>query len=54
MTDERHLVVMAVIEGSLPVSMITDEEIEELHDIVYDAISEQNSGTLPHNAWSMQ
>lgn len=54
MTDERQLVVMAVLEGSLPVSMITEEEVDELHDIVYEAISEKSIGYLPHNSWSLQ
>lgn len=54
MTDERQLVVMAVLEGSLPVSMITDEEIEELHDMVYEAITEKSIGYLPQNSWSLQ
>lgn len=54
MTEERQLVVMAVLEGSLPVSMITEEEVEELHDIVFEAIAQKSIGYLPQNSWSLQ
>mgnify|MGYP003345475527 CR=1 FL=1 len=46
MTDERQLVVMAVLEGKLPAHMITDEELIELEEEVMDAVAEKR-GYLP-------
>ena len=54
MTDERQMVVMAVLEGSLPVSMITDEELTELEEAVMDAIAEKRSPFLPHFEYCLQ
>ena len=39
MTKDRQLVVMAVLEGKLPVSMITEKELDELHEAVFDAVA---------------
>lgn len=54
MTDERQMVVMAVLEGSLPVSMITDEELNQLEEAVMDAIAEKRSPFLPHFEYCLQ
>lgn len=54
MTDERQLVVMAVLEGSLPVDCITDEELAELEEAVMDAVAEKRSPYLPHYDYALQ
>ena len=48
MTEERQMVVMAVLEGKLPVSMITEEELDELHEAVFDAVATKKMSCLPH------
>ena len=47
MTEERQLVVMAVLEGKLPVSMITEKELDELHEAVFDAVAIKKMSSLP-------
>jgi len=48
MTKDRQLVVMAVLEGKLPVSMITEDELNELHEAVFDAVAIKKMSSLPH------
>jgi hypothetical protein len=48
MTQERQLIVMSVLEGKLPVSMITKEELDELHEAVFDAVAIKKMSCLPH------
>ena len=48
MKQDRQLVVMAVLEGKLPVSMITEEELNELHEAVFDAVAIKKMSRLPH------
>ena len=47
MKQDRQLVVMAVLEGKLPVSMITEEELNELHEAVFDAVAIKKMSSLP-------
>lgn len=53
MNDDRQLVVMAVLEGKLPVSMITDDELIELESAVMDAVATKR-GFLPHFSYDLQ
>jgi hypothetical protein len=48
MTEERQLVVMAVLEGKLPIDMITKKELDELHEAVFDAVAIKKMSNLPH------
>jgi hypothetical protein len=48
MKQDRQLVVMAVLEGKLPVSMITEEELDELHEAVFDAVAIKKMSCSPH------
>jgi hypothetical protein len=48
MKQDRQLVVMAVLEGKLPVSMITEEELNELHEAVFDAVAIKKMSCSPH------
>ena len=43
MTEDRQMVMMAVIEGKLDASHVTWEEIEELQDAVFEAIAAKKS-----------
>lgn len=54
MTEERQLVVLAVLEGSLPVTMITDEELIELEEAVMDAVAAKYNPCLPHFDYALQ
>lgn len=54
MTEERQMVVMAVLEGSLPASMLTDDEIVEMENNLFELIAEKIMPTIPHNAYTMQ
>lgn len=54
MTEERQMVVMAVLEGSLPVSMITDSEIVEMQENIMDAILEKHNPYLPQYDYALQ
>jgi hypothetical protein len=47
MTDDRKLVMMAVLENKLPADAVTMEEIHELEEIIFDLIAERNHGCLP-------
>ena len=48
MKQDRQLVVMAVLEGKLPVSMITEEELDELHEAVFNAVAIKKMSCSPH------
>ena len=48
MTEDRQMIVMAVLEGKLPVSMITEKELDELHEAVFDAVAAKKMSSLPH------
>ena len=54
MTDDRQLVMMAVLEGKLPADMVTMEEIHELEEVVFDLIAERKHGCLPHFDYELQ
>lgn len=54
MTEDRQLVVMAVLEGKLPAYMITDEELAELEEAVMDAVAEKKNPYLPHYDYALQ
>jgi hypothetical protein len=54
MTEERQLVMMAVLEGKLPVDMITEDELIQLEAAVMDAIAEKKSPYLPHYDYELQ
>lgn len=47
MTEDRKLVMMAVLEGKLPADMVTMEEINEVEELVFDLIAERKHGCLP-------
>jgi hypothetical protein len=48
MTKDRQLVVMAVLEGKLPIDMITKKELDELHEAVFNAVAIKKMSCLPH------
>jgi hypothetical protein len=48
MTEDRKMVVMAVIEGHLDESHITLEEIQEVEDIVFELIAGKKT---PFQTW---
>ncbi len=54
MTEDRQLVVLAVLDGSLPVDAITDDELAELEEAVMDAIAQKRSPYLPHYDYALQ
>jgi len=54
MTEERQLVIMSVLEGTLPVEMITDDELVELQEAVMDAIAAKYNPCLPHQDYELQ
>jgi hypothetical protein len=54
MTEERQMVMLAVLEGNLPVDSITDEELLELEAAVMDAVAEKRSPHLPHYEYGLQ
>ena len=41
MTPEREMIVMAVLEGKLPESMLTKEEVDEVLVLVQEAVMEK-------------
>ena len=49
MTEDRQAVMMAVIEGKLPASAVTMEEINELEEAVFEAIAAKKT---PFETWS--
>ena len=54
MTENRKQVVLAVLQGSLPVDMITEEELMELESAVMDAVAEKRNPHLPHFDYALQ
>lgn len=52
--SEREMVMLAVLEGSLPASMLTDAEVVEMEHNLFDLIAESHMSTVPHNAYSLQ
>jgi hypothetical protein len=48
MTEDRQMVMMAVIEGKLDASHVTMEEIQELEDRVVELIADRKS---PFQTW---
>lgn len=54
MSEERRLVMMAVLEGKLPADMVTMEEIHELEEVVFDLIAERKHGCLPQFEYALQ
>ena len=45
MTPEREMIVMAVLEGTLPESMLTKEEVDEVLILVQEAVMEKTMQT---------
>jgi hypothetical protein len=45
MTLEREMIVMAVLDGKLPESMLTREEIDEILILVQEAVMEKTMQT---------
>ena len=43
MSPERQMVVMAVFEGKLPASHITEEELHELEETVFELVAEKRT-----------
>lgn len=43
MTEDRQMVVMAVLEGKLDASHITIEELRELEEAVFEAVADKRS-----------
>lgn len=54
MTDERRLIMMAVLEGKLSADSVTMEEIEELEEVVFDLVAERKFGCLPQYDYALQ
>lgn len=52
-SDERILVIQAVMEDKLPASAITEQEIEWLTERLFEAIAEKHT-SLPHYNYTMQ
>lgn len=49
MTPEREMIVMAVLDGKLPESMLTKEEVDEVLILVQEAVMDKKMQEL-HNA----
>lgn len=54
MTEERELVMMAVLDGQLSPDVLTLEEVAELQEVLFDAIAEKKMLPLPHNNCFLQ
>ena len=48
MTEERQLVMQAVLEGKLDASHVTMDEIKEVEDIVFELIADKKT---PFETW---
>ena len=46
MTEERQIVAWAVLQGKLPADELTYAEIEEIEDLIFDAVSAKLSSPL--------
>ena len=49
MTEDRRLVMLAVLDGKLDASHITMEELQELEDTVFELIAQRHT---PFETWS--
>ena len=54
MNESRKQIVLAVLQGSLPVDMITEEELIELEEAVMNAVAEKRNPYLPHFDYALQ
>lgn len=45
MTEDREMIVMAVLEGKLPESMLTQAEVDEVLILVQEAVMEKTMQT---------
>ena len=45
MKEDREIIAMAVLDGQLPVDMLTLEEIAEINEKLFDIIAKKH---LPH------
>lgn len=52
-SEERILVIRAVMDNQLPADSITEEEIEWLSERIFEAIAEKHT-SLPHYNYSLQ
>ena len=48
MTEERQLVMMAVLEGRLPPEAVTMEELQEVEDTLFELIAGKHT---PFTTW---
>lgn len=48
MTEERQLVMMAVLEGQLPPESVTLEELQEVEETIFELIADKRT---PFNTW---
>lgn len=49
MTEERQRIAWAVLQGELPAEELTYAEIEEIEDLIFDAVSAKLSSPLFSN-----
>jgi len=49
MTEERQKIAWAVLQGELPVEELTYDEIEEIEDLIFDAVAIKLSSPLFSN-----
>lgn len=48
MTDDRKLVMQAVLEGKLPADSVTLEELHEVEEIIFEIIADRKT---PFQTW---
>ena len=48
MTEERQLVMTAVLEGKLPATAVTMEELHEVEEILFELIADRKT---PFSTW---
>jgi hypothetical protein len=49
MTEERQKIAWAVLQGELPAEELTYAEIEEIEDLIFDAVATKLSSPLFSN-----
>lgn len=49
MTEERQRIAWAVLQGELPEDELTFDEIDEIEDLIYDAVAAKLSSPLFSN-----
>ena len=49
MTEERQRIAWAVLQGKLPAEELTYAEIEEIEDLIFDAVATKLSSPLFSN-----